>query len=120
MRKDINLDLAKTTILNIVRHTEKEITIEFIQQIVAEYFDISVEELKSKTRKKDIANARQIAMYFSQQYTKLPLKSIGDSFGGRDHSTVVHASKTVEKRSHSDTVYNRVLEELLDLMKIKK
>ncbi|GAB4454739.1 MAG: chromosomal replication initiator protein DnaA [Bacteroidia bacterium] len=120
MRKDINLDLAKATILNIVRHTEKEITIEFIQQIVADYFDISVEELKSKTRKKDIANARQIAMYFSQQYTKLPLKSIGDSFGGRDHSTVVHASKTVEKRSHSDTVYNRVLEELLELMQIKK
>ncbi|MCS6833341.1 MAG: DnaA/Hda family protein, partial [Flammeovirgaceae bacterium] len=119
MRREINLELAKNAILNVVRNTEKEITIEFIQQIVADYFKISVEELKSKTRKKDIANARQIAMYFSQQYTKLPLKSIGDSFGGRDHSTVVHASKAVEKRSHSDAVYNRILEELLELMKVK-
>ncbi len=120
MRKEIDLDLAKNTLINIVRNTEKEITIEFIQQIVADYFKISVEELKSKTRKKDIATARQIAMYFSQQYTSLPLKSIGNEFGGRDHSTVVHASKTVTKKSHADAIYSKILDDLLDLMQVNK
>ncbi len=119
MQKEIDLDMAKNALLNIVRNTEKEITIDFIQQIVSEYFGISVEELKSKTRKKDIAQARQIAMYFSKEYTKEPLKTIGNQFGGRDHSTVVHASKAVTKRTASDSLYNRILEELLDQMNIK-
>nr|WP_262494302.1 chromosomal replication initiator protein DnaA [Flammeovirga pacifica] len=119
MQKQVDLDMAKNALLNIVRNTEKEITIEFIQQIVSEYFSISVDELKSKTRKKDIAQARQIAMYFSKEYTKEPLKSIGNQFGGRDHSTVVHASKAVTKRTASDALYNRILEELLDQMNIK-
>lgn len=120
MRKEIDLELAKNTLISIVRNTEKEITIEFIQQIVADYFKVSIDELKSKTRKKDIAMARQIAMYFSQQYTSLPLKSIGNEFGGRDHSTVVHASKTVTKKSHADAIYGKVLDDLLDLMQVKK
>ncbi len=120
MRKEIDLELAKNTLISIVRNTEKEITIEFIQQIVADYFKVSINELKSKTRKKDIAMARQIAMYFSQQYTSLPLKSIGNEFGGRDHSTVVHASKTVAKKSHADAIYSKVLDDLLDLMQVKK
>ncbi|WP_281613901.1 chromosomal replication initiator protein DnaA [Flammeovirga sp. SubArs3] len=119
MQREVDLDMAKNALLNIVRNTEKEITIEFIQQIVSEYFGISVDELKSKTRKKDIAQARQIAMYFSKEYTKEPLKSIGNQFGGRDHSTVVHASKAVTKRTASDALYNRILEELLDQMNIK-
>ncbi len=120
MRKEIDIELAKNALISIVRNTEKEITIEFIQQIVADYFKISVEELKSKTRKKDIAMARQIAMYFSKEYTSLPLKSIGDEFGGRDHSTVVHASKTVLQKSHVDAVYSKILDDLLDVMQVKK
>ncbi|PWJ44884.1 chromosomal replication initiator protein DnaA [Sediminitomix flava] len=120
MKKEIDLEMAKSTLLNIVRSTEQEITIEFIQGIVADYFGISVDELLSKTRKKDIANARQIAMYFSKEYTEVPLKSIGDSFGGRDHSTVVHATKAVSKKIHSDILYNRIVDELLEHMKIKK
>ncbi|GAA4827488.1 chromosomal replication initiator protein DnaA [Algivirga pacifica] len=120
MSRKIDLEMAKSALLNIVRNTEKEITVEFIQQVVADYFKISVEELKSKTRKKDIANARQIAMYFSKEYTKEPLKNIGDYFGGRDHSTVVHASKTVSKKCDSDVIYNRILEELLSQMNLKK
>lgn len=119
MRREIDLEMAKSALLNIVRTTEKEISIELIQEIVADYFSISVDELKSKTRKKDIANARQIAMYFSKEYTKEPLRTIGDYFGGKDHSTVVHACKTVSTRSNSDALYNRILEELLDLMKSK-
>lgn len=120
MRKDIDLELAKTTLLNIFRTTEKEITIEFIQQVVADYFKLSVDELKSKTRKKDIATARQIAMYFSQQYTDMPLKMIGDRFGGRDHSTVVHASKTVIKKNDNDAIYRKIIHELTEMMQVGK
>ncbi len=120
MRQEIDLELAKRTLINIVRSTEKEITIELIQKIVSDYFKIPVEDLKSKTRKKDIAMARHIAMYFSQHYTKLPLKSIGDSFGGRDHSTVVHATKTVSKKLDSDTIFSKIMDDLLDIMGIKK
>ncbi|MBT32508.1 MAG: chromosomal replication initiator protein DnaA [Thalassobius sp.] len=120
MRKDIDLELAKITLLNIFRTTEKEITIEFIQQVVADYFKLSVEELKSKTRKKDIASARQIAMYFSQQYTDMPLKMIGDRFGGRDHSTVVHASKTVIKKNDNDAIYRKIINELTEMMQVGK
>ncbi|MEN7546809.1 chromosomal replication initiator protein DnaA [Rapidithrix thailandica] len=119
MRKEIDLELAKTTLLNIVRNTDKEITIDFIQQIVADYFGITIEQLVSKTRKKDIAMARQIAMYFSQQYTKTPLKSIGNQFGGRDHSTVVHASKTITKKSSSDATISQTIDNLLKRMDIK-
>lgn len=120
MSREIDLEMAKSALLNIVRNTEQEITVDFIQKVVADYFNVSVDELKSKTRKKDIANARQIAMYFSKEYTKEPLKIIGDQFGGRDHSTVVHASKTVTKKSDSDALYNRILKELIDQMNIKK
>ncbi len=118
MRKDIDLELAKTTLLNIFRTTEKEITIEFIQQVVADYFKLSVDELVSKTRKKDIATARQIAMYFSQQYTDMPLKMIGDRFGGRDHSTVVHASKKVIEKNDNDAIYRKIINELTEMMQV--
>jgi chromosomal replication initiation ATPase DnaA len=86
---------------------------------VASYFHISVADLKSKTRKKEIATARQIAMHFSKEYTNIPLKSIGDSFGGRDHSTVVHASKAVLKKSSSDALYSKILSELQDQIQVR-
>ena len=117
MRQDIDMELARRTLMNIIRHTEKKVTVDFIQQIVAEYFKISVEDLKSKTRKKAIATARQIAMHFSKEYTNEPLKRIGDSFGGRDHSTVVHASKAVVKKSTGDALYGKILQELQDQIK---
>jgi len=119
MQRDIDLELAKSTLINIVKNTDREITIEYIQEIVADYFGISVEELKSKTRKKDIATARQIAMYFSQRYTDLPLKHIGDKFGGRDHSTVVHASKAVDKKSDKDRLYQQTLSDLLRKLQVE-
>lgn len=120
MRKEINLDLAKRTLLNIVRNADKEITIDFIQEVISDYFKISVEDLKSKTRKKEIAHARQIAMYFSQNHTKMPLKSIGNAFGGRDHSTVIHASKAVKEKAKADPAFNQTLSELLEQIQVKK
>ena len=117
MRKEIDLELAKNTLLNLVKNSRQEITIDYIQELVADYFKVSVLDLKGKTRTKEIATARQIAMYLSQQYTKQPLKVIGAHFGGRDHSTVVHAGKTVTKKSTEDTLYGKMLEEVEDKMK---
>jgi chromosomal replication initiator protein len=119
MRKDIDLDLAKSTLINIVRSSDKTLTIDFIQQIVADYFKVPVEELKSKTRKKEIATARQIAMYFSQNLTKFPLKQIGESFGGRDHSTVVHATKTIKIKATSDSLFEKMIKDLTEKLQGK-
>lgn len=92
----INLDLAKQTVQKFVQSVEsKEVTIDEVQKMVSEYFGLSVEDLKDKTRKKEIVTARQIAMYFAKEYTGFSLKSIGYHFGGRDHSTVIHAIQTV-------------------------
>lgn len=59
-------------------------------------------------------------MYFSQQYTDMPLKMIGDRFGGRDHSTVVHASKTVIKKNDNDAIYRKIIHELTEMMQVGK
>ena len=116
MRTSIDLELAQTTLNNLVQSTQKEVTTGTIQQIVAKYFKITVEDLKSKTRKKEIASARQIAMYFCKELTNTPVKVIGDAFGGRDHSTVVHAAKAVSKKLKTDSLYQQHLEEIQDLL----
>jgi chromosomal replication initiator protein len=120
MRREIDVELARTTLMDIVRNSEREITVELIMQLVCDYFKLTPQELRSKTRKKDIATARQIAMHFSKEYTRLPLKQIGEQFGGRDHSTVVHASKAVEKKSTGDVAYQKILDELTEQMGMNK
>ena len=76
--------------------------IEEIQRIVSDHFDIADDMLRAKTRKKEIAYVRQIAMYLSKEMTKNSLKTIGLHFGGRDHSTVIHAIQCVEKQIAND------------------
>lgn len=91
-QSEIDLGLAKNTVQQIVQNFEnQEISIDAIQKEVGEYLGISVEDMQSKVRKKEIVLARQIAMYFAKEYTEFSLKSIGYHFGGRDHSTVIHA-----------------------------
>jgi len=94
-RKEIDLDLAKKTIQDIIHPSNKEITIDYIQKHISDHFNINIEELKDKTRKKDIVVPRQIAMYFAKEFTAFSLKAIGYHFGGRDHSTVIHAIQSV-------------------------
>lgn len=95
-QSQITMDLAKQTVQQIVQPVDSnEISIDEVQKYVGDYFGVSVEMLKSKTRKKEIVIARQIAMYFAKEYTGFSLKSIGYHFGGRDHSTVIHAIQTV-------------------------
>ncbi len=102
-RKEIDLDLAKRTLVNIVQHTDnKEINIDSIQKKVADHFKITVEDLKSKSRKKELVVPRQIAIYFTKEFTDFSLKSIGYHFGGRDHSTVIHAIQTINDLLKTD------------------
>lgn len=93
---DINLDLAKVVLKDIVASKRKDISIEEIQRVVCQYYDIPDDLLRGKSRKKEIAFARQLAMYLSKQMTNYSLKSIGLHFGGRDHTTVIHAVRTIQ------------------------
>jgi chromosomal replication initiator protein len=81
----------------------KAISIEFIQKTTADYFDFPDDMMRAKTRKKEIAQARQIAMYLSKNLTDSSLKTIGLHFGGRDHSTVIHAISTIENMILADS-----------------
>lgn len=94
-RRDIDVDLAKNTLRNIVMDEDKEVTIDSIQDAVADYFEITVADLKSKSRKKSFVYPRQMAMFLAKEHTDLPLKSIGYHFGGRDHSTVIHSIQSI-------------------------
>lgn len=94
-RREIDLDLAKTTLRNIVQNDEKEINIDTVQELVADFYNISVADLKAKSRKREVVYPRQVAMYLAKELTELSLKSIGYHFGGRDHSTVIHAIQLV-------------------------
>ena len=94
-RREIDLDLAKTTLRNIIVSDEKEINIDSVQELVADFYAISVSDLKAKSRKREVVHPRQVAMYLAKELTELSLKSIGYHFGGRDHSTVIHAVQIV-------------------------
>ncbi len=118
-KKDIDLELAKQTLKNIVQDIDSEVGIDFIQKTVSEYFDVSLENLKAKTRKKEIVIARQTAMYFAKEYTNHSLKSIGYHFGGRDHSTVIHAVQSVNDMIDTDSKFKSSIEELKKKLKMK-
>ncbi|MBS9524934.1 chromosomal replication initiator protein DnaA [Litoribacter ruber] len=108
-RVDIDLGLAKNIMKNIVKDIETEVGIDFIQKTVSDYYGIKLEDLKAKTRKKEIVTARQVAMYFSKEFTNHSLKSIGYHFGGRDHSTVIHAVQTVNDLMETDTAFRNAV-----------
>jgi len=118
-KTDINLDLAKQTLKNIVHDIESEVGVDYIQKTVGEYFQISVEDLKDKTRKKEIVIARQVSMYLCKEYTNHSLKSIGYHFGGRDHSTVIHAVQSVSDMMDIDQKFSQAIDELKKKMKMK-
>ena len=111
-KKEIDLELTKSVINKIVKNTKKEININYIQEIVSKFFNISIEQMKDKARRKEIVIARQVAMYFSKDFTNNSLKSIGFHFGGRDHSTVIHAVQSVNDMIDTDSVFKNNIEEI--------
>ena len=97
--ENISVDIAKIALKDIIINTEKqELSIELIQNTVAEYFGVSAEKLREKIRSKEIVYPRHIAMYLCRKLLDCPLSDIGSSFGGRDHSTVINGYKNIEKK----------------------
>lgn len=111
-KKDITLDLSKKIVDNYVKNTKREVSIDYIQKVVSDYFQMDVETLQSKTRKRHIVQARQIAMFFAKKMTKASLASIGSQIGKRDHATVLHACKTVNNLSSTDKQFKKFVEDL--------
>ncbi|GAA4278551.1 chromosomal replication initiator protein DnaA [Aquimarina mytili] len=111
-KKDITIDLAKAIVDNYVKNTKREVSIDYIQKVVSDYFQMDVETLQSKTRKRHIVQARQLAMFFAKKLTKASLASIGTQIGKRDHATVLHACKTVDNLSSTDKQFRKYVEDL--------
>jgi chromosomal replication initiator protein len=109
-RQEIDIDLAKQVIRNFVKEISKEVTIEYIQQLVAEHFEIPVEKLNAKTRKHSVVVARQLSMYLAKNLTNQPLKVIGNKFGGRDHSTVIYSCKMIQNMLDTDSMFKGEVE----------
>jgi chromosomal replication initiator protein len=111
-KREIDLELAKKVLRNFVKTSSKEITIETIQRMVCEYYDVPYDKLLQKTRKREIVQARQITMYLAKAFTKNSLKTIGEHFGGRDHTTVIHSCQTVKDLMDTDSLFRENVTEL--------
>ncbi len=111
-KQDVDLNLAEKIVANYVKKSKREVSIDEIQKVVSDYFDMDVQTLQSKTRKRDIVQARQIAMFFAKKLTKNSLANIGKSIGQRDHATVLHACKTVQNLESTDKQFKRFIEDL--------
>lgn len=108
----VDLELAKEIVQKFVTQINKGITVENIAQLVADHFEVPIETLSSKTRKRQVVIARQLSMYLAKHYTKSSLKTIGDNFGGKDHSTVIYSINTVQDLIDTDAIFKDTVAEL--------
>ncbi|MFA5557115.1 MAG: chromosomal replication initiator protein DnaA [Flavobacteriaceae bacterium] len=111
-KKEVTLELAKQVVEKFVKNVKREISIDYIQKVVSDYFKLDVETLQSKTRKRHIVQARQLAMFFAKKYTKSSLQNIGSQIGDRDHATVLHACKTVDNLVETDKQFKKYVEDI--------
>lgn len=119
INKDINADLAAEALKDIIPSSKpKIITILEIQKTVGEHYNIKLEDFKAKKRTKTLAFPRQIAMYLSRELTDFSLPKIGDEFGGRDHTTVIHAHEKISKLLQTDPVLQRQVKEIQEQLKV--
>jgi len=117
-RKEITIDLARKMIDKLVKNTKRELSIDYIQKVVCDYFNMPAEVINSKTRKREIVQARQIAMFFAKSLTKSSLATIGSQIGGKDHATVLHACKTVNNLIETDKRFRSYIDEIEKKLKI--
>lgn len=111
-KKEITVELASEMIDKLVKNSRRELSIDYIQKVVSEYFGLPEEMIQAKTRKREIVQARQVAMYFSKNMTKSSLSTIGSLIGGKDHSTVLHACKTVNNLMETDKHFRGQIEDI--------
>lgn len=110
--KEITVELAGQITGQLIGETKNEITIDRVQQVVCDYFNISKDEMLSRTRKRNIVQARQIAMYMSRNLINCSLSSIGAGIGGKDHATVLHACTTVSDLLATDKVFRQYVSDI--------
>ncbi|HHV72169.1 MAG TPA: chromosomal replication initiator protein DnaA [Clostridia bacterium] len=114
----INLELAEEALKDIIpQNNKKTVTIELIQQVVAKHFNLKVEDMKTKKRTQAIAFPRQIAMYLCREMTDASLPKIGEEFGGRDHTTVIHAFDKIRKSLKTDPNLDMTIKKIISELK---
>ncbi len=110
---EIDLNSTREVLRDIVSEKRESVTVEGIQKVVADFFDLSEEVIRGKRRTASVALPRQIAMYLSREHTKLSLKEIGSKFGGKDHSTIIHACDKIRRMVRSDPGFQKKIEKIV-------
>jgi chromosomal replication initiator protein len=111
-KKEVTIDLAKQVVEKFVKNVKREISIDYIQKVVSDYFQLDLDTLQSKTRKRHVVQARQLAMFFAKKFTKSSLANIGSKIGDRDHATVLHACKTVDNLVSTDKQFKKYVDDI--------
>jgi chromosomal replication initiator protein len=114
---DVTLDLAKDVLRNVIKTEDRSVPTESIQKAVASHFNLKLSDLKAKKKTKQIVLARQIAIYLCRKLSKLSLIEIGERFGGKDHSTVLHAVHKIEQQMHTDQKLMALVERIKSRLK---
>ena len=112
----ITIEMAEKAINDVVTKKDKVLSLELIQETIAKYFNITVEELKGVKRSNDVTFPRQIAMYLCRSVAQLPLTKIGEGFGKRDHTTVIHACNKIEKEIQNNVSTKRIVESVKNIL----
>jgi chromosomal replication initiator protein len=115
-RREISLELAQQTLKDVIPAEPPAITIESIQKVVADYYNLKVNEIKSKNNSQNVAFPRQVAMYLAKQLTRQSLPEIGKRFGGKHHSTVIHAIRKIEDKRNREQVFDRLLHTFTEMI----
>lgn len=111
---EITVDMSKEVLKELINEDDNKISIEDIQRIVTKHFDIKLSDIKSKKKLKSIAFPRQIAMFLSRSLTSASFSEIGSKFGGKDHSTIIHACKKIENLLHNNKSLNVTIKKIKD------
>ena len=111
-KKAITMDLARQLVERFVHNSTQEVSIEYIVNVVCNHLNIATEEFYSKSKKREMVQARQLAMHFAKKYTKCSLATIGQQCGGKDHATVIHALKTVSNLLETDKQFRTLASEI--------
>jgi len=116
--RPVTIDLAKEMVDKYVKSTAKEISIEYIQKVVGEYFNVSTDKINTNKRDREVVQPRQICMFFAKKYAGLTYATIGSHCGGKDHSTVLHACRTISNLYETDKKMKIYIDEIDKKMKI--
>lgn len=115
--EEITMETTKKILKDMIHDEERPITVDAVQRIVCDFYNLKLADIKAKRRTKEIVLPRQVAMYLSKQTTNASLSDIGKHFGGKDHATVIYACRQVEERGTKDETLNKVIVSLLQKIK---